>query len=486
MAYPVTPPYLKMALNLLLFCALNALGYSATQPNILWIITEDMSPDFGCYGNDAVTTPNIDRLASRGMIFNQVHTTGPACSPSRTAMATGVYQTTLGAFHMRYSDELLPALPAHVKLLPQLLREVGYSTGNLADVDETGTAKDDWLFKAPADVWDSDSWDELVLQQPFYAQINTEVSHRPFSRDSKVKVDPRKLDIPPYYPDHEVSQEDWIGYLEEVNRTDELVGNILAHLEHDGLTENTIVILVADHGRPMIRAKNWLYDTGTRVPMIVFIPPELTQPSAYSAGTENSELISGVDLVAETLLLAGAEIPDWVQGRSFLRADSVPRDYIFTAVDRIGNIDSRSRAIRSERFKYIRNYKTPGSINQSITSYRMAMHPIHHLLNLMGEHKMLTPIQARLLEPIAEEELYDLASDPHEIHNLIGRPAFASIHDDLRQRLDDWIVESGDLGFEPDSDAIVTHFKVYGEKTAISNRDKIEVVREQVRARVAP
>ena len=175
-----------------------------------------------------------------------------------------------------------------------------------------------------------------------------------------------------------------------------------------------------------------------------------------------------------------------MQGRSFLRSDSIPRDYIFTAVDRIGNIDSRSRAIRSERFKYIRNYKISGSINQSITYYRMAMHPIHHLLNIMGERKMLTPAQARLIEPIAAEELYDLASDPHEIHNLIGRPAFASIHQNLRKQLDDWIVQSGDRGFEPDSEAIVSYFKEYGEITAISNRTKIEATREQVRARFDP
>ena len=266
--------YLKSVLNVVLFGLLCSLSFAASEkPNILWIITEDMSPDFGCYGNEAVSTPNIDRLAARGMKFNQVHTTGPACSPSRTALATGVYQTTLGAYHMRYSDELLPALPEHVKLLPQLLQEQGYSTGNLANVDETGTAKDDWLFKAPAGVWDSDSWDVLKRRQPFYAQINTEVSHRPFNRDSKIKVDPSKLEIPPYYPDHEVSRDDWMGYLEEVNRADELVGNILAHLERDNLSENTIVILISDHGEPMIRAKNWLYDSGTHIPMIVYIPP---------------------------------------------------------------------------------------------------------------------------------------------------------------------------------------------------------------------
>lgn len=459
---------------------------AASKPNILWIVTEDMSPDFGCYGNEAVTTPHLDQLAAKGMKFNQVYTTGPACSPSRTALATGVYQTTLGAYHMRYSDELLPPLPSYVKLLPQLLQELGYTTGNLADIDETGTAKDDFLFQPPPGIWDTDSWTELTQRQPFYAQINTEVSHRPFSHDSQAKIDPADVEIPPYYPDHAVARDDWVGYLEEVNRTDELVGNILSHLERDGLLKNTIVFVVADHGRPMIRAKNWLYDTGTRVPLIVHIPEGLQSPAGYRAGSENSELISGVDIVAETLLLAGGQVPGWMQGRSILRADSQPRDYIFTAVDRIGNIDSRSRAIRSHRYKYIRNYKIPGSINESITYYRMAMHPIHHLLKIMGEKNTLTPTQARLLEPISVEELYDVVSDPHEIHNLIGNPAFHSTHQDLRGRLDHWIKASGDRGFEPESAEIVNSFKTYGEKTAISNRAAIAARRAKVQAHFEP
>jgi arylsulfatase A-like enzyme len=127
-------------------CAGNFLG-AAGRPNILWIIAEDMSPDLGCYGNTLVTTPNVDWLAANGMKFNNVFTTGPACSPSRTALATGVYQTTVGAYHMRYSDALLPELPRPFKILPELMRENGYYTGNIKKFSKTGTGKDDWLFK---------------------------------------------------------------------------------------------------------------------------------------------------------------------------------------------------------------------------------------------------------------------------------------------------------------------------------------------------
>ena len=130
-----------------LLFALNDIVFAGQRPNILWIVAEDMSFNLGCYGNDLVNTPNIDRLAAQGMMFSNVFTTSPACSPSRTALATGVYQTTLGAFHMRYSDELKPPLPEAIKILPQLLRDQCYTTGNIRDMCHTGSGKDDWLFQ---------------------------------------------------------------------------------------------------------------------------------------------------------------------------------------------------------------------------------------------------------------------------------------------------------------------------------------------------
>lgn len=437
-----------------------------SKPNILWIVAEDMSQDLGCYGNELVHTPHIDRLAAGGMRFNKVFTTGPACSPSRTALATGVYQTTLGAYHMRYSDELMPSLPEGIKILPELMREEGYSTGNIFDVCETGKGKDDWLFKTEGKNWDTQSWDELVKAEPFYGVINMHESHRAFARTAVAKVDASKIEIPPYYPNHEVSRDDWVGYLEDVNRSDELVGAILEKLEADGVADNTIVVFISDHGRPMIRGKNWLYDSGTLIPMVIYYPEGMETPDAFERGGENSNLLSGVDLVAQTLLMGGGEIPDWMQGRSFLHKDSIPREYIYTAVDRIGNIDSRSRAVRTERFKYISNSKIPGSVNSATTSYRRAMHPVHHLLIVMGEKGLLTPGQARLLEPIEAEELYDLQSDPFEMVNLVGDSEFADVHSQLKANLSDWVKTSGDRGFDPESPEVIEYFSNYGKTTS--------------------
>lgn len=435
------------------------------RPNILWIIAEDMSQDLGCYGNELVHTPNIDGLASRGMRFKNVFTTGPACSPSRTALATGVYQTTLGAYHMRYREDLMPHLPEGILTLPEMMRVYGYSSGNIHGICGTGTGKDDWLFKTSRKIWDTQSWEELVQNQPFFGMINMSHSHRPFARDSKAKVDEEKVNVPPYYPNHPVARNDWAGYLEDVNRADELVGEILDKLEEDKVAGNTIVVFLSDHGRPMIRAKNWLYDSGTQIPLVIYYPDSVEKPAGFVVGAENTDLISAVDLVAETLLAAGGEIPGWMQGQSFLRGNSSLREAVYTAVDRIGNIDTRSRAVRTQKFKYIRNYKIPGSINEAATAYRRAMHPIYHLLEIMGEKRLLTSVQARNLKPMAPEELYDIEDDPFETINLVGNEKYQGVLEELQQSLADWIESSDDRGFEEESPAITEYFSNYGKTT---------------------
>ncbi len=474
--------YDGLRVGLLLAMVLHVLAAGAAgkaKPNILWLIAEDMSPDIGCYGNKVVTTPNLDRLAAGGMRFTRVFTTGPACSPSRTALATGVYQTTLGAYHMRYSKALRPALPSPVKILPELMRANGYHTGNIRGICGTGTGKDDWLFKTSQTSWDTRSWSALIKRQPFFAQINFKESHRAFRRGAH-GVAPKDVTLPPYYPDHAVSRADWAGYLESVNVVDERVGAVLDQLKRDGLADSTIVVFISDHGRPMIRGKNWLYDSGTHIPMLIHIPRGVAAPERFKRGGVSSELLSAVDLVAETVLMAGGQVPKWMQGRSFLRKDSVPRTHVLAAVDRIGNIDTCSRAVRTQRFKYIRNFKTPGSVNACTTAYRRAAHPLYHLLNIMGRKGLLTPVQAQLLKPLAAEELYDLEKDPYETKNLIGDETYKSVHKQLRAKLTDWMDTSKDRGLRKDSDAIVKHFRDYGISTTKMRAKHIEALRSSV------
>ena len=265
-----------------------------------------------------------------------------------------------------------------------------------------------------------------------------------------------------------------------MNRFDRQVGAIFKQLETDKIEKNTIVCVLSDHGRPMIRGKNWLYDSGTRVPLIIYYPEGVKRPHGYRAGSESPALISAVDLVAETVLMAGGTIPEWMQGRSFLRKGSRPRQYIHTAADRFGDVDACSRAVRTDRFKYIRNYKQPGSINECTTAYRRSTHPIYHLLNIMGEKNLLNPVQAQLLKPMAAEELYDLEHDPYETVNLADNKEFDVVRNELKERMAEWIELSKDRGLEKDSDAIVEHFKEYGVITFKKRADSIQRMQSSV------
>jgi len=233
--------YLYGALLWLLISTGNCTNAKPTnasdKPNILWIIIEDMSPDLGCYGHDLVKTPNIDQLAEQGIRYENVFATGVACSPSRTALVTGFYQNTIGAYHMRYPEELKPALPDSVTPVHILMNELGYRTANIRSFP--GNGKTDWLFKYDPDTYDVEQWEDLVLseesgsarsegldsgQSPFFARINLRLTHRPFENDEINPIDPAEVKAPPYYPDHPVVRRDFVDYYESIQVMDRQVG----------------------------------------------------------------------------------------------------------------------------------------------------------------------------------------------------------------------------------------------------------------------
>ncbi len=450
------------------------------KPNIVWIVAEDMSPDLACYGSKVVKTPYIDKLASKGMKFTQAHVTAPACSPSRTSLATGVFQTTLGAHHMRYSKELKPKLLEGIRTLPDLLQQEGYNTGNVRSVKGLGTGKDDWQFKAPSS-WDAKKWDELTKKQPFFCQINLGNTHRAFSKYSNSKIKESNITLPPYYPNTRILREDWACYLNDVQKVDSQVGKILQAIKEKGLSENTIVVFLSDHGRPMLRGKNWLYDSGTRIPLIVYIPKNLDQPALYSASTSSEQLLSTIDLVAETASIAGVKTPEWMQGRTFLTKGSKAREYIFTAIDRVGGVDTRSRAIRSKKFKYIHNLKRPGSVMSCSTAYRKSNHPAYHVLNLLDQKGELNALQKQLVTRMPAEELYDLVNDPFETNNLIGKDDYKQVYNELQGELQKWLKTSKDKGLSEDSRQLKQHFINYKKSTDKLKKAAVEHMENKVK-----
>lgn len=443
---------------ILLACTLVVSRASAASekasPNILWLIAEDLGPQLGCYGTKEVFTPRLDKLAAEGVRFTRCFS-GMVCSPSRSAFMTGMYATTIGAHNHRSHRDDGFQLPAGVRLITDWLREGGYFTANIVKLPPglgfKGTGKTDWNFSYNGKPFDTADWAELVKHQPFYAQLNFSETHRPYR--GKPRANPAKVDLPPYYPDHPIAREDWARYLDDISALDEKVGAILDLLDRDGLATNTVVVFFGDNGQSHVRGKQFCYEEGLHVPLIMRWPKALAYPAKFQPASVDSRLIASIDISATTLALAGIPKPSGMQGRVFLGSQAEPdRDYVFGHRDRCDETVMRIRSVRDKRFRFIRNF-TPETPLLARNAYKENQYPVWNLLKVLNTQGKLAPEQAALCAPqMPSEELYDLEQDPHEIRNLAQStiPEYQTKLAELRTVLDQWIETTHDHGRTPE------------------------------------
>jgi len=429
--------------------SLGACAGQTPQPNVLWIIGEDFSPELGCYGDPTVSTPNIDRLASEGVRYTQACITAPICSIARSALMTGRYQTSIGAHQHRSHRVDGYQLPEGVGIFTDLFREAGYHTSNLRRSPVGGTGKTDFNFNLDQEPYDGDDWAERAEGQPFYAQINFSETHRAFSPHPK-SIDPATVELPPYYPDHPAVRKDWALYLEDTQHLDDKVGAVLQRLEDEGLAEDTIVFFFSDHGRAMPRGKQFLYEGGMVIPLIVRIP-EKFRPADFTPGSTNDDLISHIDITATSLALAGIERPGNLDAQVFIGPEAAaPRTIQFCARDRADETVDRIRAARTADWKYIRNYYPERPYTQP-NHYKDTSYPSLQVLKQWKEEGKLNDAQKPFMaDSRPPEELYDLNADPYELTNLAADPAHAEKLAEMQTALDAWIKDTGDAGEIPE------------------------------------
>ena len=426
--------------------------FAAERPNIVWLSAEDISPHLGCYGDPHAITPNLDQLADEGVRYTHAFTTAGVCAPCRSGIITGMYQTTLGTQHMRGNAKI----PDSIKPFPTYLRNAGYYC--------TNNSKQDYQFQTPKGSWDDSSrkahWrNRPDKSQPFFAVFNFTGCHESgIASKSKYesvtenltpdqRQDPEKLTtLPPYYPDTPTVREDWKRNYELITAMDVWAGNLIQQLKDDGLYENTIVWFWSDHGVGLPRAKRWLYDSGTRIPLIVRTPSEFRTDETTEPGTVTDRLVSSIDFSASVLNLAGTEIPDHVQGKPFLGPDQpAPRDYVFGARDRMDERYDIIRMARDKRFQYIRNYEPLKTYYQYMNTPEKGatmreLRRVHQAGDLSADaEKFFAPTK-----PV--EELYDTEADPHQVHNLADDPKYADVLKRLRQAHFDWVKRTKDTG----------------------------------------
>ena len=440
---------------------LTAAEEYANRPNIVWIISDDLGPELGCYGYPDVATPNIDRLAQSGRRYTHAFATAPVCSASRTAFQTGRYQTSIGGHHHNTRDKRV--LPDSVPTVTGLMRQAGYFVSNgRGTIENKKTAKSHLNFVYnPKTFFDGYDWSLRKEGQPFFAQVQISEPHRTFDKANRIRT---KAPIPPYYPEHPVTRADWSSYLTTIEELDRKVGAVLDRLKDEGELDNTLIFFFGDHGRPHVRGKQWLYDGGIHTPLIV------SWPGRVKPGDVEKRFASLLDAMPTTLAAADVDMPDSapkLPGLNLLAEDWNGHEMIFAARDRCGDAVDRIRCVRTRDFKYIRNFR-PDLPYLQHSGYKKLSYPVETLMRVRHDQGHLNTLFMQKTRP--KEELYDLNADPHEMNNVAEDPAYAKALVELRGAVDQWIAESGDLGAVDESktvdiDALMKEKRQWYEKT---------------------
>ena len=448
---------MKLPVLTLFLALVTTLAGAADRPNVVWIFVEDMNGWYGCYGDDTVPTPNIDQLAERGVRFDRAYMTAGVCSATRSGIALGAMQTSLGVHNHRSSRQRVPEevihLPEGVKTVYEVMRDAGYYV-----CSSKGKNDFNFIFDL-ADLYDATTtsmgphtgWRDRPEGKPFFAQIQLKGGKNSgqfagapdrAKGDETPHTNPDPMKVAPYYPDHPVMRREYAHHYDTIRQTDDEVGEIMASLEADGLLDNTVVFFWTDHGLRLPRHKQWLYEGGVRVPLIAAGP-------GLKADSSRDDLVSGIDISVSTLGLAGVEKPTWMEGRDFFAADHEPRDFVISARDRCDFTIEHVRAVTTQRYQYLRNFLTDRPFMQP--QYRDGRDYVEVPRQLFKEGKLNEAQAFMWSETRVPEEFYDLENDPHEIHNLAGDPAHAAALQRHRDILENWMKETDDQGQYPES-----------------------------------
>lgn len=429
------------------------------RPNVLWIYLEDVSGWFSCYGDTIIETPHLDSLADAGMRFERFYTPAGVCSATRSAIATGMMQTSIGAHNHRscraefrgkdMGEYDKNVLPESVVPIPIHFRRAGYwafNEGGKDDYNFEWKASEFYHF-IPKDRWgptalvSGQCWKGKKDGQPFFGQV--QLVGGKMGKKAPKSVDRSTVPVPPYYPDIPLVREEIAHHYDCLLKTDQQVGQIIKALKRAEHYENTVIFLFSDHGYKLHRHKQFLYEGGIQMPLIVAGP-------GIQKGEVRNDLISGIDISATSLAMAGIAIPEIMEGRNFLAEDYIPREYVVAARDRCDYTIEKIRAVVTPRFKYLRNYLTNRPFMQP--SYKDQW-PVSKKFRQMMAKGQMNETQLIFFGPDKEpEELYDLDRDPHEIHNLAKDPAYAKELKRHRNFLQTWIDETGDKGQQPEPD----------------------------------
>lgn len=417
---------------------------SQEKTNILWLVCEDQSLFFSSYFDSIAKTPNLDEIASNGIVYDNFFAVSPVCSPSRSSIITGMYPTTIGTQHMRAykknkdsinSKTNLPfysAVPkSNIKFFTENLRKMGYFC--------TNNSKEDYNMEMSPLAWNESNknahWRNRNENQPFFSVFNFNITHESrmwgnYKKHSNDEIN--KIILPPFFPNNNTIKNDFVTNYKNIEKLDKQVGEIINQLKDDGLYENTVIFFFSDHGGPFPRYKRSIYDSGLKCPLIIKWTKTRNEP-------RNNQMISFIDLAPTILELTKSETNYEMEGVSFYNQNN--RDYIFAATDRFDEYTDKRRCVRNKEFKLIINCDTNSSIMKPVM-YRQNMKTMR-ILDSLNDLKQNTISMERWYKKTKPKyELYDIANDPYELNNLYTNKDYDSIFYELKKKLDNWIVKS--------------------------------------------
>lgn len=457
-ARPLSPGSLVVLVFLLAIGLAGARSARAAdeRPNIVFCLADDWSwPHAGVYGDKTIHTPNFDRVAREGMLFNYCFSECPSCSPSRAAMLTGQYPHRLEA-----GANLWGHLPNKFAVYPTLLEGTGYHVGLWGKGWGPGNFKAGGYEQNPAGKTYKGFAEFLASVppgKPFCFWLGSHDPHRPYKPgtglESGLKLD--SVYVPPMWPDVPEVRNDILDYYFASQRFDTQVGEVLALLEKAGKLQNTIVLVSGDNGWPFPRGKCNLYDAGTRQPLAVMWPARI------KPGRRSDDFINMMDFAPTFLEAGGVKPPPEMNGRSFLGLltgdeQSGSRNTVFVERERHANVRQGDlsypmRAVRTREFLYIRNLK-PDRWPAGDPQFWKAVGPFGDVdpgttKQFMLDHRDEAQYRRFFELSFAKrpaEELYDVAKDPDDLHNLAADPAYAAARQKMADQLDRWMKETAD------------------------------------------
>ncbi len=425
------------------------------RPNFLWITCEDISPNLGCYGDAQAVTPNLDRLAARSLLYTEAFSATGVCATARSTLITGMYASSIGSQHMRCKT----TLPDHIRPFTTYLRRAGYFC--------TNQSKQDYNFETPADAWDVGKgakahWKHRRPGQPFFAVFNFGDTHESRIRGrtrhkieltEKERHQPGETSPPPYLPNTPLIRKDWARYLDLITMMDKVeIPNRLRELAQANVADDTIVFFFSDHGAGLPRAKQFVYDAGMQVPLIIYFPPKWRHLAPDKPGSKIDRLVSFVDFGPTVLSLAGVPIPKHMQGKPFLGPQAVPaRKYVYGIRDRMDERYDMSRTVRDSQFKYHRHYM-PYVPHFPWLSYMEMLDTSKELRRLHAAGQLTDGPAFFMAQTKPIEELYDIRKDPHELHNLAELPQYRDVLRRMRGAHLAWVRETVDTGLLPEQE----------------------------------